>query len=193
MSLKYLLSRSLIALLLSLAGCQTIQNNDVVGSETNVIDNQVERPKPDVEAVTGERLEGPEPSLSNVIDKQSENTDPNLSDESMYDPLAIIRELGEAVDSPNIVEEADKTSPSTQPETDLAAIEGTIWAEVIGRFALGDLKETKYADLHRRRLTHSPGFFADFLGKSDIYLPYVWTEVKPVSYTHLTLPTNREV
>ncbi len=178
MSLKYLLSRSLIALLVSLAGCQTIQNNDVAGSETNVIDNQVERPKPNVEAVTEGRLEGSEPSLSNVIEKQTESTDPNLSDESMYDPLAIIRELGEAVDSPNIVEEADRTGPSSQPETDLAAIEGTIWAEVIGRFALGDLKETKYADLHRRRLTHSPGFFADFLGKADIYLPYVWTEVK---------------
>ena len=82
-----------------------------------------------MEAVTEDRLESPEPSLSNVIENQTEITDPNLSDEAMYDPLAIIRELGEAVDSPNIVEEADKTGPSTQPETDLAAIEGTIWAK----------------------------------------------------------------
>ncbi len=178
MSLKYLSRSSLIALLLSLAGCQTIQNNNLVGSETDVIDNRSEPPKPKVEDVTEDRPESPEPSLSNAIEKQTESIDPNLSDEAMYDPLAIIRELGEAVDSPNIVEEANKTDPSTPPETDLAAIEGTIWAEVIGRFALEDLKETKYADLHRRRLTHSPGFFADFLVKADIYLAYVWTEVK---------------
>ena len=96
----------------------------------------------------------------------------------MYDPLAIVRELGEAVDSPNITEAVAEDTLSEQPEPDLATIDGTVWAEIISGFSLEDLKETKYADLHRRRLTHSPGFFSDFLVKANIYLPYVWTEVK---------------
>jgi len=148
MPLKYFSNGALIALLISIAGCQTIPSNNVSVSETDVAGGQVS------------------------------STEPRMTDEAMYDPLAIVRELGEAVDSPNVTEAVDDDGLRIQSETDLAAIEGTIWAEIINGFALEDLKETKYADLHRRRLTHSPGFFADFLVKADIYLPYVWTEVK---------------
>ena len=96
--------------------------------------------------------------------------------------MAIVRELGEAVDSPNIdAIDSPKTteeSDHVQSTTDLAAVKSTVWDEMIQDFELGKLKETKYANLHKRRLTHSAGFFSDFLGKADIYLPYVWAEVK---------------
>ncbi|MEK9606326.1 MAG: transglycosylase SLT domain-containing protein, partial [Gammaproteobacteria bacterium] len=156
MPLTNLSKGGLIALIISLAGCQTVQENTVAVSQTDV---------------TSDRVSSTEPNLTDVIE-------PSLSDEAMYDPLAIVRELGEAIDSPNVNESVDENDPEVEPKTDLAAIEGTVWAEIINGFALEDLKETKYADLHRRRLTHSPGFFSDFLVKADIYLPYVWTEVK---------------
>ena len=65
-----------------------------------------------------------------------------------------------------------------QSTTDLATGDSTLWGELVQNFELSELKETKYADLHKRRLTHSEGFFSDFLAKADIYLPYVWAEVK---------------
>ena len=99
-------------------------------------------------------------------------------DAALYDPLAIVRELGEAVDSPNITHSDNSDKADVQPKTDLAIIDETIWGEIINSFSLGELKETKYADLHRRKLTHSPGFFSEFLFKGDIYLPYVWSEIK---------------
>ena len=99
-------------------------------------------------------------------------------DAALYDPLAIVRELGEAVDSPNITHADNSDKVDVQPKTDLAIIDETIWGEIINSFSLEELKETKYADLHRRKLTHSPGFFSEFLFKGDIYLPYVWSEIK---------------
>ncbi len=99
-------------------------------------------------------------------------------DAALYDPLAIVRELGEAVDSPNITHSDNSDKVDVQPKTDLAIIDETIWGEIINSFSLEELKETKYADLHRRKLTHSPGFFSEFLFKGDIYLPYVWSEIK---------------
>jgi hypothetical protein len=137
MPLTNLSKGGLIALIISLAGCQTVQENTVAVSQTDI---------------TSDRVSSTEPNLTDVIE-------PSLSDEAMYDPLAIVRELGEAIDSPNVNESVDENDPEVEPKTDLAAIEGTVWAEIINGFALEDLKETKYADLHRRRLTHSPGFF----------------------------------
>jgi hypothetical protein len=137
MPLTNLSKGGLIALIISLAGCQTVQENTVAVSQTDI---------------TSDRVSSTEPNLTDVIE-------PSLSDEAMYDPLAIVRELGEAIDSPNVNESVDENDPEVEPKTDLAAIEETVWAEIINGFALEDLKETKYADLHRRRLTHSPGFF----------------------------------
>ena len=111
------------------------------------------------------------------IPSPSEDRETN-EDAALYDPLAIIRELGEAVDSPNITRSDTLDEVDVQPKTDLAIIDSTIWAEIISGFSLGKLKETKYADLHRKKLTHSPGFFSEFLFKGDIYLPYVWSEIK---------------
>ena len=148
MPLTNLSKGGLIALVIFISGCQTIQKDTVTVSETKITNDRVD------------------------------STEPSVSDEAMYDPLAIVKELGEAIDSPNIKDEVDDNKTEISLKTDLAAIEGTIWAEIINDFALEDLKETKYADLHRRRLNHSPGFFSDFLVKADIYLPYVWTEVK---------------
>jgi membrane-bound lytic murein transglycosylase D len=156
MPLTNLSKGGLIALIISLVGCQTVQENTVAVSQTDI---------------TSDRVSSTEPNLTDVVE-------PSLSDEAMYDPLAIVRELGEAIDSPNVNDSVDENDSEVESKTDLAAIEGTVWAEIINGFALEDLKETKYADLHRRRLTHSPGFFSDFLVKADIYLPYVWTEVK---------------
>ena len=72
-------------------------------------------------------------------------------DAALYDPLAIIRELGEAVDSPNITRSDTLDEVDVQPKTDLAIIDRTIWGEIINSFSLEELKETKYADLHRRK------------------------------------------
>ena len=149
---------STTVLALMLAGCQAVKpgNSTPTLSETQVDSTSVE-PK----------------------DIQSPPEDRETSeDAALYDPLAIIRELGEAVDSPNITRSDTLGEIDVQPKTDLAVIDSTIWAEIINGFSLGKLKETKYADLHRRKLTHSPGFFSEFLFKGDIYLPYVWSEIK---------------
>ena len=196
MPLTNLSKGGLIALIISLAGCQTVQENTVAVSQTDVTSDRVNSTEPNLSDVTEPNLSDvtepnlsdvtepnlsdvTEPNLSDVTEPNlSDATEPNLTDEAMYDPLAIIRELGEAIDSPNVNDSVDENGPEGQSKTVLAAIEGTVWAELINGFALQGLKETKYADLHRRRLTHSPGFFSDFLVKADIYLPYVWTEVK---------------
>ena len=176
MQLNDVLKGALISSFAVLVGCQTVQTTNGTVSETRITEDRVESTEPSAESasVDGALSEGEPDAIENTP------TDPEsvLTDESMYDPLAIVRELGEAVDSPNVVETSKDEEPAVEPSPDLAAIEGTIWAEIIGRFDLQDLKNTKYADLHRRRLTHSPGFFAKFLGKADLYLPYVWGEVK---------------
>lgn len=150
-----------LAIFLFMAGCQTVQQSPVTMSETEASSASVE-PQSSVESL------------------HSNNQDPlEAKDESaLYDPLAIIRELGEAIDSPNISEPETQKGWSIESTKDLAAIDDTIWADIVRNFALSELRETKYADLHRRRLTHSPGFFSDFLVKADIYLPYIWDEVK---------------
>ena len=148
-------------IVLFMVGCQTVQQSPVTMSETEVSSVSVKRQSSADGLLSGDQdpLEAKDDSV-------------------LYDPLAIIRELGEAIDSPNISEPKTREDLSIESTTDLAAIEATIWADIIRGFALSELKETKYADLHRRRLTHSPGFFSDFLVKADIYLPYVWNEVK---------------
>ena len=152
---------ALFAALLLMAGCQTLQQSPQTMSETAVSSVSVE----------------PQSSTENLPPIDQDPLEAK-DDSALYDPLAIIRELGEAIDSPNISEPETQEDPPIESTTDLAAIETTIWADIIQGFALSKLQETKYADLHRRRLTHSPGFFSDFLVKSDIYLPYVWDEVK---------------
>jgi membrane-bound lytic murein transglycosylase D len=169
MPLTDLSKGGLIALIISLAGCQTVQENTVAVSQTDVTSDQVNSAEPNLTDVTEPNLtdvtepnltDVTEPNLTDVTEPNlTDVTEPNLSDEAMYDPLAIVRELGEAIDSPNVNNSVDENSPEGQSKTDLAAIEGTVWAEIINGFALEGLKETKYTDLHRRRLTHSPGFF----------------------------------
>jgi hypothetical protein len=204
MPLTNLSKGGLIALIISLVGCQTVQENTVAVSQTDITGDRVNSTEPNLIDVTEPNLtdvtepnltdvtepnltdvtepnltDVTEPNLTDVTEPSlTDVTEPNLSDEALYDPLAIVRELGEAIDSPNVNNSVDENGSEIQSKTDLAAIEGTVWAEIINGFALESLKETKYADLHRRRLTHSPGFFSDFLVKADIYLPYVWTEVK---------------
>ncbi len=108
---------------------------------------------------------------------------------SLFDPLAIVQELGEAEDSPNInvtkaisdkeqVTQVDRADALVNRLVKLSPIDGSIWAEIAGEFKLPLLKKSKYARLHEKRLTHSEGFFSEFLQKSDLYLPYVWAEVK---------------
>ena len=176
MPLNDLFKGALFSSFVVLVGCQTVQTKNGTVSETHITEDRVESTKSSIESasVDNELSQG----KRDVVEDTPAGTEPVLTDESMYDPLAIITELGEAVDSPNVVETTKDDGPLIEPPPDLAAIEGTIWAEIIGRFDLEDLKNTKYADLHRRRLTHSPSFFADFLVKADIYLPYVWEEVK---------------
>lgn len=141
-----------------LAGCQNVKpgNSPPALSETQIKSTSVE----------------PENLQSSTPDRET------AEDAALYDPLAIIRELGEAVDSPNITHSDTLDEVDIQHETNLAVIDSTIWAEIIHGFALGKLKETKYANLHRRKLTHSTSFFSEFLFKGDIYLPYVWSEIR---------------
>ena len=176
MPLNDLLKVALISSFAVLVGCQTLQTTNETVSETRITEDRVESTEPSAESasIDNEFSEGER----DAVEGAPTYPEPVLTDESMYDPLAIVRELGEAVDSPNVVETYKDEEPMVEPFPDLAAIEGTIWAEIIGRFDLDDLKSTKFADLHRRRLTHSPGFFAEFLVKADLYLPYVWGEVK---------------
>ena len=136
------------AALLLMAGCQTVQQSPQTMSETAVSSVSVE----------------PQSSTENLPPIDQDPLEAK-DDSALYDPLAIIRELGEAIDSPNISEPETQEDPPIESTTDLAAIETTIWADIIQGFTLSELQETKYADLHRRRLTHSPGFFSDFLVK----------------------------
>jgi membrane-bound lytic murein transglycosylase D len=151
-----------IVLISLLAGCQTIPEKNAAFSETEASDS----------------VQSTEPEINGDASETPEITEEIVSEESLYDPLAIVRELGEAIDSPNITTESDQPDTEVVAQTDLAAIDGTVWADIILGFGLPELKETKYARLHQKRLNYSPGFFSDFLVKADIYLPYVWQEVK---------------
>lgn len=107
------------------------------------------------------------------------STDVGLDESALYDPLAIVGELGEAEDSPRLDNgESNGQSVSVLSETPLASVDQSIWGEISRGFRLPQIQDTKYANLHRKRLTHSEGFFEEFLGKSEIYLPYVWQEVQ---------------
>ena len=88
MPLTNLSKGGLIALIISLVGCQTVQQNTVAVSQTDV---------------TSDRVSSSEPNLTDVAE-------PSLSDEAMYDPLAIVRELGEAIDSPNVTDSVDENA-----------------------------------------------------------------------------------
>eukprot|EP00992_Anisonema_acinus_P008954 TRINITY_DN5134_c0_g1_i1.p2 TRINITY_DN5134_c0_g1~~TRINITY_DN5134_c0_g1_i1.p2 ORF type:complete len:159 (-),score=3.07 TRINITY_DN5134_c0_g1_i1:607-1083(-) len=157
MQMNDVLKGALISSFAVLVGCQTVQTTNGTVSETRITEDRVESTEPSAESASVDgALSEAEPD---AVEDTPTDPEPVLTDESMYDPLAIVRELGEAVDSPNVVETSKDEEPAVEPSPDLAAIEGTIWAEIIGRFDLQDLKNTKYADLHRRRLTHSPGFF----------------------------------
>lgn len=134
------------AALLTLSGCQTVQQNTANDGYT-------------------------ETTMS--------STDVGLDESSLYDPLAIVGELGEAEDSPRLRDRDSRDSAGTVlSETPLASVDQSIWGEISRGFQLPEIRDTKYADLHRKRLTHSEGFFEEFLAKSEIYLPYVWQEVQ---------------
>ena len=105
-------------------------------------------------------------------------TDVGLDESALYDPLAIVGELGEAEDSPAVAATGDRPTESVLSETALAPVNQGIWGEIVEQFQLPGLKDTQYADLHRKRLTHQEGFFSEFLAKSSPYLPYVWQEVQ---------------
>ena len=64
------------------------------------------------------------------IRSPSEDRD-ELEDAALYDPLAIVRELGEAVDSPNITHSDNSDKADVQPKTDLATIDETIWEKLL--------------------------------------------------------------
>ena len=107
-----------------LVGCQAVKpgNSTPTLSETRVNSTSIE----------------PEDIQSPPEDRETSE------DAALYDPLAIIRELGEAVDSPNINRSDILGEVDVQPKTDLAVIDSTIWAEIIiNGFSLGKLKETK--------------------------------------------------
>ena len=96
MPLTNLSKGGLIALIISLVGCQTVQQNTVAVSQTDV---------------TSDRVSSSEPNLTDVAE-------PSLSDEAMYDPLAIVRELGEAIDSPNVNDSVDENDPEVESKTE---------------------------------------------------------------------------
>ncbi len=98
-----------------------------------------------------------------------------IDESSVFDPTAIVQEIGEAEDSPRALASEDDEADERTP---MAPIDESIWGEIVASFAFPPLKDSQYADLHRDRLTHSEGFFSDFLAKADLYLPYVWQEVK---------------
>lgn len=121
-----------------------------------------------------------------------------IDESEVFDPTAIVRELGEAEDSPrseaalaqvedelsaDIALEApsETESPVEQVLEDSSPLmvpaEQSIWGDIASAFSFPELKDSRYADLHRDRLTHSDRFFSDFLAKADLYLPYVWQEV----------------
>lgn len=70
-------------------------------------------------------------------------------------------------------------TPTVRPATRAeAARRSDIWAEVSSQFGFPSLQQSSYAQSHRNQLNLRDGFFAEFLKKSEIYLPYVWQEVK---------------
>ena len=97
-------------------------------------------------------------------------TDVGLDESALYDPLAIVGELGEAEDSPAVAATGDRPTESVLSETALAPVNQGIWGEIIEQFQLPGLKDTQYADLHRKRLTHQEGVFL-----------IVFSEIKPLS------------
>jgi len=105
-------------------------------------------------------------------------TDVGLDESALYDPLAIVGELGEAEDSPRLQPGHSDSSPAVLSETELTSFDRSIWGEISRQFALPQIRDSKYAELHRKRLTHADGFFSEFLAKSEVYLPYVWQEVQ---------------
>ena len=146
MPLNDLLKGALISSFAVLVGCQTVQTTNETVSETRITEDRVESTEPSTESASIDNALS-EGELDAVEDTPT-GPEPVLTDESMYDPLAIVRELGEAVDSPNVVETYKDEEPTVEPSPDLAAIEGTIWAEIIGRFDLDDLKNTKYTQIY---------------------------------------------
>lgn len=96
-----------------------------------------------------------------------------IDESSLFDPTAIVEEIGEAHDSPRTQEEIVPIEPS--PTGSSAG--GSVWTDIAGAFAFPELKPSSFADLHRRRLTHSDQFVSNFLLKADPYLAYVWDQV----------------
>ncbi|MDB4022333.1 transglycosylase SLT domain-containing protein [Litorivicinus sp.] len=145
----------------------------------------------DTANASGSVIETPLKKSSAKIEFLDERVaDPNemIDEYADFNPLAIVRELGEAIDRPTneyslsitdgqiaLLTGDDYGVDFTEvlPEVDIS-----IWSEISQTFQLPTLEKTKYADLHRRRLTHSSEFFTNFLLKSDPYIAYVWEQVK---------------
>ena len=89
------------AALLLLVGCQTAQQSPQTMSETAVSSVSVE----------------PQSSTENLPPIDQDPLEAK-DDSALYDPLAIIRELGEAIDSPSISEPGTQEDPPIEATTD---------------------------------------------------------------------------
>jgi membrane-bound lytic murein transglycosylase D len=145
----------LTALGLTLIGCQTVPEQPTTQTTRTVSETRIDTDSVEPEVVEAEAID----------------------EASLYDPLAIVRELGQANDSPQ-VNANDELEADAESVTVLSDADDTIWSDMAQSFQMPGLKESKYADLHRRRLTHNGDFFGQFLTKADVYLPYVWHEVQ---------------
>ena len=136
MQLNDVLKGALISSFAVLVGCQTVPTTNGTLSETRITEDRVESTEPSAESASVDNaLSEGEPD---AVEDTPTAPEPVLTDESMYDPLAIVRELGEAVDSPNVVEtskdEEPKVEPSARQPTDYMQIRH----RAIGRFPMGD-------------------------------------------------------
>jgi membrane-bound lytic murein transglycosylase D len=143
------------ALGFALTGCQTVPEQPSNAPTRTVSETEINSDSVDSQIVEAEAID----------------------EASLYDPLAIVRELGEAIDSPR-VNANDAPDTDAQSVTVLSDTDDSIWNDMAQSFQMPGLKESKYADLHRRRLTHNADFFGQFLAKADVYLPFVWQEVQ---------------
>ena len=152
---KQLIVLSLCSLGFALTGCQTVPEQTASVPTRTISETAINPESVDSEIIATEAID----------------------EASLYDPLAIVRELGEAIDSPRLNAD-DEFGDETQSVTVLSDADDSIWNDIAQSFQMPGLKKSEYADLHRRRLTHSADFFSQFLVKADVYLPYVWQEVQ---------------
>ena len=115
MSLNDLLKGVLISSFVVFVGCQTVQTSNRALSETRILEDRIESTEPSTQSasVENELSEGER----DLVEDEAVSSEPVLTDESMYDPLAIVRELGEAVDSPNVV--PGTSTPAIENESEI--------------------------------------------------------------------------